>query len=365
MRIFMFLFFILPLAGAAYVLWRTWCVLPFATPLRVVILLLMVACLGLFFGNFIFHELEHVSLPLASWLYTIGNSTIFLMLYLVLLFGLLQLLCALHVLPSTWLHRSWQGTLCITLSMLLIFTYGYFHYRHKERVEMSLTTGKALPKPLTIVMMSDLHIGYLNQVDELNRWVDKVNAEHPDLVLIGGDIIDSHIHPLNLMHADSAFRRIKAPIVACLGNHEYYAGRKEALDFYQKAGIRLLVDDTVQVAGINVVGRDDRINLGRKSLAQLMSGVDTARYTIVLDHQPYHLEEAESAGADFQLSGHTHYGQVWPISWIEDVMYEDAFGPLQKGNTFYYVTSGIGIWGAPFRIGSRSEYVVCKLQHNG
>jgi predicted MPP superfamily phosphohydrolase len=119
----------------------------------------------------------------------------------------------------------------------------------------------------------------------------------------------------------------------------------------------------VQLKGINVIGRDDRSNPQRKPLEQLMAGVDKSKYTIVLDHQPYHLEEAEHCGADFQLSGHTHYGQLWPISWIEDAMYEDAFGPLQKGKTQYYVTSGIGIWGGKFRIGTHSEYLVATLKN--
>ncbi|MBO6216439.1 MAG: metallophosphoesterase, partial [Prevotella sp.] len=85
------------------------------------------------------------------------------------------------------------------------------------------------------------------------------------------------------------------------------------------------------------------------------------RYTILLDHQPYNLEQAEKAGVDFQFSGHTHHGQVWPISWITERIYEDAFGPYQRGNTRYYVSSGIGIWGGKFRIGTQSEYVVAKL----
>ena len=84
-------------------------------------------------------------------------------------------------------------------------------------------------------------------------------------------------------------------------------------------------------------------------------------YIILLDHQPYNLEQAQQNKVDFQFSGHTHYGQVWPISWIEDRIYEDAFGPLQKGDTFYYVSSGIGIWGGKFRIGTRSEYVVLTI----
>ena len=86
-------------------------------------------------------------------------------------------------------------------------------------------------------------------------------------------------------------------------------------------------------------------------------------FTVLLDHQPYHLEEAEAAGIDFQFSGHTHHGQIWPGNWVTDAMYEKAFGPHRRGATRYYVSSGLGIWGGKFRIGTRSEYIVLKL-HN-
>ena len=86
-------------------------------------------------------------------------------------------------------------------------------------------------------------------------------------------------------------------------------------------------------------------------------------FTLLLDHQPYHLEEAEAAGIDFQFSGHTHHGQIWPGNWITDLMYEKAYGPHRRGATRYYVSSGLGIWGGKFRIGTRSEYVVLHL-HN-
>jgi predicted MPP superfamily phosphohydrolase len=85
-------------------------------------------------------------------------------------------------------------------------------------------------------------------------------------------------------------------------------------------------------------------------------------YTIILDHQPYNLERSEQAGADFQLSGHTHRGQVWPISWITDAIYECSWGSHQRGNTRFYVSSGIGIWGGKYRIGTQSEYVVATIR---
>jgi predicted MPP superfamily phosphohydrolase len=74
------------------------------------------------------------------------------------------------------------------------------------------------------------------------------------------------------------------------------------------------------------------------------------------------LEEAQKAGIDFQFSGHTHRGQVWPLSWITDALYECSFGPLRKGDTDYYVSSGLGIWGGRFRIGTRSEYLVLTIE---
>ena len=106
-------------------------------------------------------------------------------------------------------------------------------------------------------------------------------------------------------------------------------------------------------------GRDDRSNPDRLPLKELVPA-DTL-FTLLLDHQPYHLEEAERCGVDFQFSGHAHHGQVWPGNWITDAMYEKAFGAHQRGNTRYYVSSGLGIWGGKFRIGTRSEYIVLTL----
>ena len=148
---------------------------------------------------------------------------------------------------------------------------------------------------------------------------------------------------------------------ACLGNHEYYSGDREAQRFYSDAHIRLLRDESVTAGGMTIVGRDDRTNSYRAPVAALMQKADTTRYVVLLDHQPYHLEEAQKAGVDLQLSGHTHHGQVWPASWVTERLYECAYGPCRKGSTDYYVSSGMGIWGGKFRIGTRSEYVVITV----
>ena len=226
---------------------------------------------------------------------------------------------------------------------------------------MDLKSSKPLPKEYRVVMLSDLHLGYHNPRKELARWVDMINAEQPDFILIAGDIIDGSIRPLLEERMAEEFHRLKAPVYACLGNHEFYAGHPEAKEFYKDAGIHLLIDEaTVIDSSIVIIGRDDCTNMRRKPIKDLVSSFHE-NYTIVLDHQPYNLDRAEAASVDFQLSGHTHRGQVWPISWITDHIYECSWGYHQRGLTQFYISSGIGIWGGKFRIGTQSEYIVATI----
>lgn len=366
MKLWAIVFFLLPVLGCVYLGWSIWRILPLAAVWKAVVLALLLACFGMLFVNFGV-GLDRMSLPLARVVYAVGTSSVIVMLYLVMLFLLLHLGQLLHLVPPSFLKSSVPGSLTVLGIMLALFVYGNRHYYNKVRVELQLQrTSPTDAKPLKLVFLSDLHLGYHNPRTELARWVDLVNAEQPDLVLIAGDIIDISVRPLIEEGMAAEFRRLKAPVYACLGNHEYYSGSPQAQQFYVDAGIHLLRDSSVtlpQMGHLTIIGRDDRTNRRRKSVAQLMAEVQgPSSFTIMLDHQPYNLELAEQAGVNFQFSGHTHYGQVWPISWIEDAMYEDAYGPLQKGRTQYYVTSGIGIWGGKFRIGTQSEYVVATLR---
>ena len=355
----MLIFMLLPLLGNVYVLWHVWRILPFPSWAKVVVVMLMVFAFLLLFVGFSRHV--HLSMPLATVVYEIGTSWLIILLYLFMTFLLLDIGRWVHLVPATFLKNSWSGTLAVTAFMFIIFLYGNIHYHQKVRQPLTLTTGKTLNRKMKVVMLSDLHLGYHNRRSEFAKWVDKINEEKADLILVAGDIIDKNIQPLEEQEMHQEFLRLNAPVVACLGNHEYYGGESNALLFYKKADITLLRDSVTTVGDLCVIGRDDRSNPKRKTLSELMKGVDRTKYLVVLDHQPIQLEEAEQNGIDFQLSGHTHHGQVWPISWITESIYECAFGEWQRGSTRYYVTSGIGIWGGKFRIGTRSEYVVAEI----
>ena len=363
----MMIFFVLPVLGLSYALWHVWQILPFSACWRWIAVAVGVA---LFLSMFLVFSgsMEKMPLGMAAAVYETGTSVIFVLLYLVMLFLLLDLGRIVHIVPKAWLHGNGYTAVGVVVVMTAIFVYGNVHYNNKVRETISIRTGKNIQggkKETKIVLLSDLHLGYHNRRAEFARWVDMINAERPDLVLIAGDVVDISVRPLQEERVAEEFRRLKAPVYACLGNHEYYSGSSAAQRFYDDAGIHLLRDSVALIGGICVIGRDDRTNLRRKPLAKIMAqaAINTATdFTLLLDHQPYRLEEAERCGVDFQFSGHTHHGQVWPASWVTDAMYEDAFGPLTKGGTQYYVSSGMGIWGGKFRIGTRSEYVVLTIK---
>ena len=331
----MLLFLLLPLLALAYVCWHVWLLLPLKGAGGSFILLLMVGAFMLLFAS-IFRATDRLPMPLATAVYEVGTSSIIVLLYLFMLFVVLDLGRLLHLLPAAWLRDNWWTAGGIVLFLFGLFVYGNIHYRHKYRQEMTIRSTK-VTKPVKLVLMSDLHLGYHNRRKEFARWVDLIN-----------------------MYEE--FRRLDAPVFACLGNHEYFSGEPEAQRFYRDADICLLQDTTTQLGDLCILGRDDRMNRRRRLLKDLVASADKSKYLVLLDHQPYHLDQAESEGIDFQFSGHTHHGQVWPISWMTDMMYECAFGTYQRGSTNYYVSSGMGIWGGKFRIGTRSEYLVLTIE---
>ena len=345
----------------AYVLWHVYQVLPLPAWARWSVVALMVISLAILFVGFS-GIYDRMPLGLASLCYEVSTSWLIVFLYLLLTFVVLDLGRLVHLVPREWIHSNvWTaGAISVLIGGLLV--YGNIHYRNKVRQPLALGTAKHLSRPVKVVMVSDLHLGYHNRKAEWQRWVKMINDEKPDLILVAGDIIDGYVRPLLEENVAADFHRLNAPVLACLGNHEYITGIDRSLDFYKRAGITLLRDSTITVGDLVIVGRDDRFSRARRPLKHLLAGADSSKFIILLDHQPYKLEEAQKAGVDFQFSGHTHEGQVWPVSLMVHRMYEKAWGFYHRGCTRYYVSSGIGIWGGKFRIGTRSEYIVATIQ---
>jgi predicted MPP superfamily phosphohydrolase len=348
------------LGANGYVFYRLWMLIPAGALFRTLLLLFAVVAVGSAFLGLRFGD--RLPLPLVRIAYTLGTSWLFILIYFTAAFLLFDLLRLLPF-PNVWMFVNRVGPAAVVGIVSIVMTAGYLHYRNKARIELSIVTEKQDPgvQPLKIVALSDLHLGYTIGQREFEGWIERINREKPDVVLLVGDVMDNNLRPLIAGGLADAFHKIESRygVFAVPGNHEYITGIDGSLAFLRQAGVTVLRDSAVLVGGsVWVVGRDDRSNRRRLPLEKLLEPLDRSKPVIVLDHQPHHLEEAERNGVDLQLSGHTHRGQVWPIRWIVEGMFEKAYGSLKKGGTSYYITSGMGIWGGKFRIGTQSEYVV-------
>jgi predicted MPP superfamily phosphohydrolase len=360
-----FIFILLLFLGANfYVFYRLVQMLPAVPVLRVLVAVTGLVIVLSFFGGFLGRDI--FPQRVIAVMYGIGSSWIFMLIYFVIIFLVLDILRIVPAFPAgSILHKSPGGFAVVVGLVAAIFLYGHWNYRHKARVELNLTVNKSLGQaPIKIVALSDLHLGSNIGRDELAGWVELINKEDPDIVLIAGDIIDFDVRPLYDQGMAEVFKRIKSNygVYTVMGNHEYISGANKSAAFFEAAGIRLL-RDTAELIGdkFYVVGRDDRSRRNRKPIGELTRLPDTSKPVILLDHQPYELEAVAPHGVDLQISGHTHRGQVWPISLITDAIYERSHGYLKKENTHFYVSSGMGVWGGKYRIGTQSEYVVIRL----
>jgi hypothetical protein len=218
---------------------------------------------------------------------------------------------------------------------------------------------------LNVLFFSDSHFTPINNGRIMHKIIEIADSIKPDLILMSGDIVDDKSNNLKRYNIDKELRSLNAKfgVFTCNGNHEHIVDAEDAVNFLQSNGVSVLIDTFVTINNsVQIIGREDRSvtrfrDTPRKSLTDIMNGINRSLPTILLDHQPFELEEAAKHGVDLQLSGHTHHGQMFPGNLITSIVYELSYGFLKKGKTQFYVTSGVGTWGPPVRIGSESEVV--------
>ncbi|NLD24746.1 MAG: metallophosphoesterase [Bacteroidales bacterium] len=351
-----------------YTGFRLYKILPAYLSPRILLIILFVMGIA---GMVLFFSFgEKMSTTVSGILYRFSTSWIIAFLYLliaVLLIDIFRILNnVFHIFDQEISVSIFRENLLTSIiifgSVGLILIIGNVQYHNKKRQQVSILSSK-IEKPIRIVGISDLHIGYTISAKEVSKWVSLINAEKPDIVIIAGDIIDNHLRPIIEDSVSDVLNRINAPmgVYACTGNHDLMFAINEDESFYKNSGITLLRDSFININGITIIGRDDYTNLRREKLDEITQGVDKTSFTILMDHQPTKLNDAVNSGIDFQLSGHTHRGQVFPISLITDAIFELSHGYMKKENTHFYTSSGIGIWGGKFRIGTRSEYLVVDI----
>lgn len=263
--------------------------------------------------------------------------------------------------------------------------YGSFHAKVLKVNPYEVTIKKSCPghDELKILLLADLHLGYNYGEREISRVVKKVNKQDADLILLAGDIFDNEYDAVqnpDKIAEELAQMKSTYGTFGVFGNHDVNerllggfsvsADEDEVRDsrfetFAQKAHITILDDEVISIDdAFYLVGRMDASKPGdgttdRMNPEEILSGLDKTRPILVMEHQPKQLQELADAGADMQLCGHTHDGQIFPGNLLINLFWDNACGYITKDNLHSIVTSGVGVWGPAMRVGTNSE--ICPV----
>jgi uncharacterized protein len=249
--------------------------------------------------------------------------------------------------------------------------YGY-HEARAIRTERVVLTSPKVPLSLgklTIVQISDVHLGLIVRKERLKAILDKVTQAEPDILVSTGDLVDGQVDGLTGLA--ELFREIRPRYgkFAITGNHELYAGLNHSLDFMKSAGFRVLRGEEVTVPGlITIAGVDDRaIERFSGSASEeeqgLLARFPKETYTVLLKHRPA-IGEGSMGRFDLQLSGHVHKGQLFPFNLVTYLFYPVKAGINHyPGNMALYVSRGTGTWGPPIRFLAPPEVTIIELAH--
>lgn len=285
-------------------------------------------------------------------------------------------------------HRRYAalfGGVIVGLIIAVSF-YGIHHARviKDTRYDVTINKSGGTRSDLKIALIADIHLGYNITSTRLEKIVNRINAQNPDIVLIAGDIYDNEYDALDDPDKIcSLFKSLKSTYgtYAVYGNHdvsEQVLGGFTVKDTTKKsdprmdqllanANVHILSDESVLIDNsFYLVGRRDKQNPGtddnsRQSIASLMQPLDSSKPVFVLAHEPNELKETAAAGADIDFSGHTHNGQIFPGNLLIKAFWENPTGFKQYDQMSSIVTSGVGLWGPNMRVCTDAEIVTVNV----
>lgn len=254
----------------------------------------------------------------------------------------------------------------IVISFTLIsLAYGYGETLHLKINKFEIYSNK-VDRDIKILHISDLHLNQVMREDKIKLILDVYKKEKPDIVISTGDLVDGNVR--NKESYISLLKMINPPLgkYAILGNHEYYADVNQAIDFTEKSGFKILRDSVLSIGNIAMIGVDD-IEAERFKIRKLVpeyilfNQIEKDKFIIFLKHQP-DLDYKLIGKFDLMLSGHTHGGVLFPIKYILRKIFVTDYGFLKIGDSFIYVSRGVGTGGPPIRIGCPPDVAIFEIK---
>jgi predicted MPP superfamily phosphohydrolase len=261
------------------------------------------------------------------------------------------------------------GLISIMLISLFVMAAGIINFNTIRTSEymIEVPAGSAKISNLRVAFAADFHLKENTNIRFVERFAREVAIADPDILLLGGDIADGNTEDQNMLIYETILKSIRPEhgVFTVLGNHEYYSGNDNG-NFFERSGIKVLSDTIIVVDNsFSLGGRYDSHVRNRKSLQKLLESDTDSLPLILLDHRPTEIDEVSRTGVDIQLSGHTHNGQMFPINLIMRNLYQLVWGYRKIGNTHFFVTSGIRLWGPPVRTAGKSEIMIIDIVFKG
>ncbi|MBU2538545.1 MAG: metallophosphoesterase [Proteobacteria bacterium] len=254
--------------------------------------------------------------------------------------------------------------------VLAIFAYGLFEATNTRLEHIEIANPKVSERlgRIRIAQISDVHLGLIIREGRLKKILARIQEAQPDILVSTGDLVDGQLNHLTEEVALLAAFNPPLGKLAITGNHEFYAGLQDALDFTEGSGFTVLRHRGVMVGGINFVGVDDPAagSFGKEqaeSEREVLFAQPRKNFTVLLKHRPE--IDPDSLGLfDLQLSGHTHKGQIFPFNLLTWIFYPQRSGQLTKLDSgFLYLSRGTGTWGPPIRFLAPPEVTIIDLVH--
>lgn len=251
--------------------------------------------------------------------------------------------------------------------------YGLFEAMRTPKVVRLDIPVANLPPGLqgyTIAQISDVHVSHTIRRSFVQKVVDEVNRLKPDMVALTGDLVDGTVEQLRVDVAPLAELRAPDGLFFITGNHEYYSGVQQWVDETRRLGFDVLLNEHRVIernnAKLLLGGVTDYSGGGfradhKSDPHRAIEGAPDCHLKVLLAHQPVSIYEAEKAGFDYVLSGHTHGGQYFPYHFLVSLFQPYVAGLHQHGKTRIYVSRGAGYWGPQIRIGAPSEITLHRM----
>lgn len=264
------------------------------------------------------------------------------------------------------------------LAVAVIFFCGYLNMNRIRQTCYQIETDKQVGD-YRVVLLTDIHYGTIQNPDILRDKLAEINELHPDIVVLGGDIVEEGTTREEMQEAFRVLGAMESKygIFYVYGNHDrqpYTAERTytddELEEAIEKAGMQILRDEYIEIGGdLILAGREDaiiaRYLTSRVTPEELLQEVSRDKYIIMVDHEPVESEENAAQGVDLMLSGHTHAGQIWPVGLLNEWTGTLNYGEYQRGGCKVIVSSGVAGWGYSIRTQKYCEYVVVDIKGSG